>query len=310
MTKFNLVIFHTPKHQLLSDFTTIRGILSRKAPDIAVHVISSEVPVPKGFWREAAALPTLLFSPMPFDLDPRVRGARVFVKTIGKFEEARMLAEAGFPVPLTQKILRGTTLDERIWGPFTVIKPNMSYRGQGISLVRTRDVRWIDTKSLPISNPRHGQNLIAQQFIDTGPHTASYRVMTVLGQPIYAIKSTAVGSTAPLAMLNEGPIEIEVAANNTARRLVVVNEADIIDLARRIHSKLTHTPVMGIDIVRDHASGKPVVLELNSGGWTWHLSSEHGRKYQESDGLDLYGQFNALEVIAEALAKVTRRKAV
>jgi hypothetical protein len=310
MPKFNLIIFHVPKRQRLSDFTTIRALLSLRASDIEVHIVSQDKLLPPDFWRKAAARPTVLFSPMPVPLDPQVRGFRLLAKRFSKFEEAQMLAEAGFPVPLTRKILPDTVLDEGVWGAFTVIKPNMGYRGRGVRLVRTRDVRWIDTKKLAADDPRHGQNLIAQQFIDTGPHAACHRVMTVLGQPVYAMKSTAVEPVPPLSGLPEGPIEIEIAANGVERRMALIDDAEIIALARQVHSRLTHTPVMGIDIIRDHASGRPVVLEMNSGGFTWHLSSDHGRKHQEDHGMDYYGQFNALEVIADALADVTRRCAV
>ena len=268
MAKFNLVIIHTPERQRVSDFTTIREILKQKAPDIDVHIFSPEIPVPKGFWRNAAARPTVLFSPMPGpkDLDPRIRGQRLFAKRLSKFDEAHFLARAGFPVPLTQKILPDTVLDERVWGPFTVIKPNMGYRGRGISLVRTRDVRWIDTLLLPSDHPRYGQNLIAQQFIDTGPHATCYRVMTVLGARVYSVMSTAVQALPPLDKLADGPIEIEIAANGGPRRMALFDDPEITALAQQVHARLTHTSVMGVDIIRDHATGKPVVMEMNGGG--------------------------------------------
>jgi hypothetical protein len=312
MAKFNLILFHTPHRQQLSDFTTVRDILSSKAPDIDVHIVSSDIPVEKDFWRKVASRPTVMFSPMPepSDLDRSIRGLRLFANPVTKFDEARMLAAAGFPVPLTQKILPGTALDERLWGPFVVIKPNRSYRGRGVSLMRTRDVRWIDTKQLPFSNPRRGQNLVAQQFIDTGPHAACYRVMTVLGKPVYSVMSKAVFPVPPLSMLAGGPIEVEIAANGVERRMSLFDDPDILALARQIHTTLGHTSVMGIDIIRDHATGKLVVLEMNSGGWTWHLSSDHGIHQQHDQHLDYYAQYNALNVVADALANVTRRKAV
>jgi hypothetical protein len=311
MAKFNLVIFHTPRRQSLSDFTTVREILGSMAPYIDVHIVSPELPAEKDFWVKAVSRPTVMFSPMPEppDLGPSIRGLRLFAKPVSKFDEARMLAAAGFPVPLTQKILPGTVLDERIWGPFTVIKPNKSYLGRGISLVRSRDVRWIDTKLLPPTDPRFGQNLIAQQFVDTGPHVACYRVFTVLGEPVYSVMSKAVQPVPPLSVLASRPVEIAVAANGMERRMSLFDDPDILALARQIHRKLGHTSVMGIDIIRDHVTGKPVVLEMNSGGWTWHLSSDHGIHQQHDQHLDYYAQYNALEVIADALVNVTRSRA-
>ena len=47
------------------------------------------------------------------------------------------------------------------------------------------------------------------------------------------------------------------------------------------------------------------VMELNSGGSTWHLPSNFGNRYRKQFKLDYYGQFNALEKITRALARFT-----
>jgi hypothetical protein len=49
-----------------------------------------------------------------------------------------------------------------------VLKPNPGYRRDGVSLVRTRDVRWRE----PFSWPARGVQMLAQQFVDTGPAPA------------------------------------------------------------------------------------------------------------------------------------------
>src|SRR5262249_37685978 len=105
-------------------------------------------------------------------------------------------------------------------------------------------------------------------------------------------------------------LDVAVAANGGERHMVLFDDADILALAEQVHAKLTHTPVMGIDIIREHRTGRLFVLEINSGGWTWHPASGHGREPQKTFGLDYYAQFNALDVMADALADVTRRKAV
>lgn len=51
------------------------------------------------------------------------------------------------------------------------------------------------------------------------------------------------------------------------------------------------------------------VLEYNSTGRIWHLSSEHGVGQQQDHGVDCYGQFDALNTIADALIDVTRQRA-
>jgi len=116
MAKYNLIIFHVPRRQQLSDFLTIRNMMAGRAPDIDVHVIPTAIPIPADFCRQAAERPTLIFSPMPLRLDPKFRGARLITCDRKKSEEVEMLTRAGFPVPDTRTITQDLALDETAWG--------------------------------------------------------------------------------------------------------------------------------------------------------------------------------------------------
>lgn len=306
MARYNLIIFQVPRRQQISDFMTIRNMMAGRAPDIEVHIISPAIPIPADFWRQAAERPTLIFSPMPLRLDPKFRGARLVSSNREKLEEVEMLQRAGFPVPDTRKITQDLKLDEAAWGPFTVVKPNVGYRGRGIRLVRTRHVRWSDTSALPADDPRHGRDLLAQRYVHTGDHARCYRVMTVLGRPIYAMVSQASEKLSPVDAAGGDAIELEVAANGVERRLTLTDDGEVIALARAITGRFTQVPVMGIDIIREQATGRLYVLEINSSGRTWHLSSDHGLGHQRDHGLDYYGQFDALGTITDALIEATR----
>lgn len=310
MPVYNLIIIQVPKRQQLSDFLTIRNMMYGRAPDIDVHVLSVAEPPPAGFWPKMAERPSLIFSPIPVPLDPRLRGARLMAAKITKSEELRRLRIAGFPVPETHPITPDLRLDAGKWGPFAVVKPDVGYRGRGVALKRTRYVRWFDTFRLPDGDPRRGQQLLAQRYIHTGARTTCYRVMTVLGRIIYAMSSIASEEMPPLDAQGEDDIDIEVAANGAARRLDLIEDTDILALAREVAAKLTYVPVFGIDIIREEGTGRLYVLELNSSGRTWHLSSDHGLGHQRDHGLDYYGQFNALGQITDALIEATRRLAV
>src|SRR5688572_11151893 len=149
----NLIIFHVPPHQQVSDFETIRNMMAPQAPDIEVHIVTAVEGIPEqfwqgSFWRRAATRPTILFSPFSIRVPEWIRGARLISTPVSKFMEVRLLTNAGFPVPETRLITPDLLLDETLWGPFTVIKPNGGFLGRGVRLVRTRDVRWIDTSAL------------------------------------------------------------------------------------------------------------------------------------------------------------------
>jgi hypothetical protein len=69
-------------------------------------------------------------------------------------------------------------------------------------------------------------------------------------------------------------------------------------------------PSLGIDIIRDAETKELFVVELNSSGWNWHLSSDVGLQNQRDYGMDHYFQFDALRVIADSLIEKTRTLAV
>lgn len=305
----NLVLLHTPHRQDISDFVTIRNMMLGKAPDIAVSVISVDEPVRAERVAELAKRPTLLFSPMPIDLPPGVRGKLLAPpRVITKYAEYEALKEAGFPAPATILVERHEQLADVRIEPVAVIKPNRGLRGARVNLIRTDLLRQWTPEQLAQS-PSNREGMVVQQFIDIGANLTSYRVMTVLGEVIYCIKSVAnadVGSM-PVDQAGSG---VSIASNVEDRVITMCSEEDVIDLARRVHRRIDYAPVLGVDIVRDARTGELSVLELNSNGWTWHLSSDHGKHYQRQYGLNKYDQFNALKTITDRLITETRRQAV
>lgn len=303
MTTYNLVLVHAPQHLDISDFLRIQRLIAEQATDIEVSIVSpADGPRPKDFWLRMNSRPSLVFSPLALKIPEGLRGIRLVSKAINKMEELQVLRLAGAPVPETRLITPELQLDEASWGPFTVVKPLVGLLGRGVSLMRTKNVRWVDTTKLPKDNPRYKQWLVAQRFIDAGRYTAIYRVMTVLGRPIYCILSTALDER------REGD-EVPISENGVERSVLMSNEADVIELATSVHSKLPHLPMMAIDVIREEHSGKLYALEFNSVGYSWHLSSDFGQRLQAQYKLDFYSQFDALNTIAGALVEATRKYA-
>jgi glutathione synthase/RimK-type ligase-like ATP-grasp enzyme len=256
-----------------------------------------------------AARPTLLFSPQHLNLDASIRGARIVSTPLGKLGEAELLSKEGLPVPRARKIEQNMVLDEKEWGPFVVVKPNNMAGGLGISLERTGEVRWVDPHLLPDGDPRR-DTMLAQQYVNTGAYLQCYRVFTVLGRVIYAIVSTATEALRIPDPAGKGPLNLQIAANGVKRIISQSDDHEVISLAARVHAKFPKLPNLGIDIVREQETGRLFILEINSRGTTWHLSSGHGLMHQRTYGLNFYGQFNALQTITEALIDATRKFAV
>jgi len=303
---YNLVLVHFPDRQSVSDYLTIRNMMVGPAPDIDVYVLSVATPPPANFWPTMAKRPTLIFSFAPTPIDPAARGRRLISRAVSKMEEINLMKQAGFAVPEARLISSGLTLDEADWGPFTVVKPNRGIRGRGVRLVRTRDVGWVDTAKLPADHPLFGHEFVAQRYIETGPFIACHRVMTMLGRPIYCVASTATEKHPEFDSAGSEPLNIPIAANSMKRKMTLCYEEDVIELATSLHASLPHLPVMGVDIIREHATGRLYLLEFNSHGFVWHLSSQIGCSHQRDNGINYYSQFHALETMAEALTEATR----
>jgi hypothetical protein len=306
----NLIIVHSPTRQSVSDFVEIRKRIAAKAPDIEVFILQNGQRWSVG-WEAAAVRPTLIFSPVSIEGVRPVRGKVYEGRKMSKMAEVRRLAMAGIPVPESHFVTPNLRLDPEAWGPFTVLKPNGGYQGRGIRVVRTRDVRWVDPLSWPRDDPRHGLPLIAQKFIDTGIRPESRRVMLVFGRPVYSIYSRSVAPReAMLDADSSDPIDAPIASNSGDRTMTVTSDEAVLAFARRMGAAFAELPVLGVDIVCEEKTGDLYGLEVNAGGGVWHLSSDHGLKLRAQYGFDLYPQFGALDVIAEALIEVTRREAV
>ncbi len=305
----NLVLVHTQPFQARSDLESIKARMADRAPDIEVFIVdnSQSQSVTR---RQAARRPSLVFSSVPLERFRPMRGKVYAAKHLTKWEEYGRLMSAGLPIPEAVMLEPDTRLDPETWGPFTVLKPNVGFQAAGVSLVRTRDVRWRDPFSWPPDDPRYGSQMLAQKFVDTGPLPVSYRVLTVFARVVYSTVFT-VGDAAVFDRNPAGTaaLNAHIAATSGDRRIALNHEEDVLDLARRAAEAVSDVASLAIDVIRDAATGELYLLEFNSRGRSWHFSSVYGRQQQKKYGLDYAAQFGALDVIADALIDVTRREA-
>jgi len=305
MNKFdyNLVLMHIPGFQHIGDFLTVRNMMAGTAPEIRTLIasqIDGAVQLPDNALETINSLPTLIFSPTPLDLPEQFRGTRLIAQNTTKMKEYELLAGANLPFPKSKYISTLADLDDLDLGERFVIKPNKGKQGKDVILVTAAACK-------DIVRSKFGENnldLIAQKAINTGPKPASYRVFSVLGEIIYCVKyeSQTVDVERAIAAANFAPF----AANSTHDRFMeLVDDREIMELGERIHRQFPMMPVLGQDIVRDIDTQALYVMELNSGGWTWHLSSNFGNRFRVQFRLDYYGQFNALDKITRALVRFT-----
>lgn len=309
MAKFayNLVLLHLPDFQHIGDFLTVRNMMLGIAPEIRTLIasrINGVFQLPDNALKTINSLPTVIFSPAPLDLPDQFRGTRLISQDTTKMKEYQLLAQQNLPFPKSKYISTLADLDGLDLGERFVIKPNKGMQGEDIILVTA-------TACKDIVRSRFGEDnldLIAQEAINTGPKPTSYRVFSVLGEVIYCVRyeSRKVDVEQSMAEANFAPF----AANSMHGRFMeLVNDQEVIELGERVHRRFPMMPVLGQDIIRDVDTQELHVVEMNSSGWTWHLSSNFGMRFRKQFKLDYYGQFNSLEKITRALARFTVARA-
>lgn len=304
--QYNLVLMHFPGFQHVGDFQTIRNILIGIAPQIRTIIASrgeQGIKLPPHASSMIAALPTLIFSPTPLDLPKEFRGTRMICKRSTKVLEYEMMQAAGVPFPKTTPIRHLDQLADLDLGDHFVIKPNIGKQGKNVMLVSAESAPSVIAGIWP-DDPL---DLIAQQYVNTGASYKSYRCLTVLSEVIYCCEKSSAAAKQQEELDAKGFSGI--ASNAGQRHMVLSDNERLITFAEETAQKLANLPVMGLDLIEDANDGTIYCVELNSGGWTWHLSSGYGRQYREEFRLDYYGQRHGLHRIAKRLAELVPQEA-
>lgn len=296
----NLIILNDTRILPDRDFREIARRVRERAPDIHAFVATER----RGLRRAQLVQllrPTLFVQMKQLEGFKRWRGtlARPLSGARGKMAAYRVLEAGGIPVAPWREIVPGIKLDPSEWGPWMVVKPDLGRRGIDVETVATEEVRFRAPEELPPGHLGREGPMLAQRFIRTVDEPAFYRVTTCFGEPLFAIHYFAPPGK---GTVGDGPPM--VAVKHFAARLT--DDADLLDLGRRIYALLPEVPTIGCDVLRDRETGKLWIAEINQSS-VWALSSPVGVAFQAKRGLDLYAQFGALDRAAEAMVRATRR---
>jgi glutathione synthase/RimK-type ligase-like ATP-grasp enzyme len=140
-----------------------------------------------------------------------------------------------------------------------------------------------------------------QSYIHPGPRPISHRVGVLFGRAIYrwqVIAREVPGRELPA----DGDFRAHsgMTVVSTGKGCVFTDPLDpeIIALAERAAAAFPEIPLLGVDIVRRQPDGALFILELNSSGFCFHLSSDLGRKIQASMKLDFMAQYGGYPHVA------------
>ncbi len=157
-----------------------------------------------------------------------------------------------------------------------------------------------------------------QTLIDTGSHPWKCRVLSLFGEALYSSMTRSAVARVPL---DSGDAEIEAsiidaknpkssAADEKGERNRLIADAEVLQLARRIHAAFPRVPVLGIDILKRESDGALFAIEVNAGGNVWHFSSgKEGHRKRLGGRRAMIDQFDAWNTAARALIRVTHENA-
>ncbi len=221
-----------------------------------------------------------------------------------KIYEAFLLEQAGIPTPRQRALYRGVETDLSEFDDYVVVKPARGGCGAFVRVMRRAKARW---RPIAVDIVKSGVNeaLIAQDYIHTGPWPTSYRVGTVFGEPIYALRIVADRSRKPIDPEKGDWADAfagsTIVASSKGCTMSTDVPEDVLQFARRVHRAFPTIPLLGTDILREHNTGKLYALEVNPTGSTLHFDNEKSARLKSEFGIDLYAQFGGAKAIARGI---------
>lgn len=321
LSRRNLILVFDPELHGADDFRQIASRIAARAPDVRPFVVltsaSAAASVPLEAWRD----PTLTVAFGPSRGFRPARGPVIASRQISKIDQYTRFRDAGIATPATALFSFGMELPEAEFGTHVVLKPvdlSITSYGDFVQLMRTARARALTPRNLPPDHPAQGGRLLVQAFVDTGPHPARTRVLTLFGEPLYAQVARLVHAR-PALESDDATLEGAVIATNAAAEIVrsireieADDDPGVVTFARRIAAVFPDVPLLGIDILRRYGDGALFALEVNAGGNTWHFSSPTWAANRAAFPAvvdEMYNQFNALDTAARTLIAVTRTRA-
>jgi hypothetical protein len=304
----HVALVHQPALFLGSDYVAIAGEIQRRCNDIRVFIYPDVQMI-----RPHALLsqnPLMTFCPTFLRFFQPPRGKVFCGQPIRKDEQLRLLAKGGVRVPKWVYAKPNLQLSEHEWGPHVIIKPikfGYASEGRGIELVRTSSYRPVAPAAMSFQGKTPSE-MIVQQFIDSGPYSEDYRVVTLFGSVLYALRRRS-------ATLLERPTEtnprtsrgvVSNAAAGEGRDVTYCYDKDVLAFAASCYRAIPQVPFHAVDVRRDIHNGRLYCLEINPGGQTWHFSSPRAKTVPTIEGIRREDQFGAWGIAAEALIEKVR----
>lgn len=314
MRKFTLIVIHQRGADYERDFAEICGKVQSLDPEIAAYAADTHTrtPLPSSEWQR----PTLVVALQnQFHLKV-ARGTVLHNHEIEKLVQGQILRRSGLPAPPAVPFRFGMKLDPILFGEFVLLKPmdfRLMSKGKGVQVMRRTRLESFRPTDMPMDHflRQDKKGYIVQKLVNTGRYPTTYRVATFMGEVLYGLRYQSLDESPELT----SPDSVIEAGNFTQKghkSIELFADEELFSLARRVAGAFEKVPLLGIDFVRDCKSAQPFVLEVNSGGNTWHFASPMWAERRRQSPELIRGmkrQLSAFDAAARGLAETTRRLA-
>jgi hypothetical protein len=317
----NLILVANPHGMDPADFDEIAANVAREDSRINAFRVTTDQAadvIAESYWRFPTL--TIVFGGLGKFKPPR--GIVLQNRPVHKYQQYVQFCLAGVRTPRTANFSPAERYLESEWGELCILKPvDMGKMGKGglLRLQRTRRLPAFDPTQSPAEHPLRTSRLLLQSFIDTGNFAVSWRVLTLLGEPLYCFRSASGVERPPLDAPDEVIEKAIVEPKHPDGKAKVgyenlrafVTDPEIMEFARQAARSFPRVPLLGCDIIREAGTGALYVLEVNPGGNTWHFSSPLFANQRAKLGgkASFTSQLDAFVVAARILARRTEELA-
>ena len=229
------------------------------------------------------------------------------VRGIDKIAEYQHFKKHNIPCLPIEQFKWGMNLDSKVYGDWVVLKPqSIQSTGKDVNMIPTILISKLNLSDFPEDHLIRQDGYYVQKFVKTGIRPTHYRVGIFIDSITYSTK-TVMNSDYPSDNDDlRTRLSKTIAANFVSNRHVCLyKDLKLNEFAINVAKTFPKIPLFGIDVLIEEQSGKLFALETNSGGNTWHFSSNIGKQYRTDLGgrNQLIGQYNAWDKVAECLVR-------
>jgi hypothetical protein len=219
----------------------------------------------------------------------------------GKLNQFALFSQSGIPTPESWQFRFGMSLLE---SPkrLVVVKPDSvaTSARRSTFVLECSLLSQISPSDFAPEHPILNHPYIVQEFVSTGLHATSFRVVLFCGVPILSYK---IVSKRPSPLIDSSHIHVApefISNNRRGFSVSLYADPQMLELAQRMSLSLNNPILCTCDLLRSDKNELYQALEVNASGWNiWPLKRDHLLRQIGRDAM--IKQFHMFESISDRI---------